>query len=79
MDLDDVLYYVGDWDKYQFLLLWLICLPACIPCGFNAFSQVFMDLTPSHWCKVPELINGNFSIQERKEISIPKIVSEFAI
>lgn len=40
MDLDDILPYVGDWNKYQHMLLWLVCLPVCIPCGFTAFNQV---------------------------------------
>jgi len=76
MDLDDILPHVGDWNKYQHVLLWLVCLPACIPCGFNGFVQIFLDRTPDHWCKVPQLITANLSAAERKEISIPKIVSE---
>lgn len=75
MDLDDVLPHVGDWNKYQHLLLWVVLLPACIPCGFTAFNQVFMDLSPTHWCRVPELIEADWSVAQRKAASIPKSVT----
>ena len=74
MDLDDVLHHAGDWGKYQHLLLWLVCLPACIPCGFAAFNQVFMDRIPDAWCKIPELMSGEWSAENRKAVSIPKSV-----
>ena len=80
MDLDDVLHQIGDWDRYQHLLLWLVCLPACIPCGFNAFNQVFMDRTPDHWCRVPQLMDDfNLTLQQRKSLSIPQQVSCFKV
>ncbi|CAG0879578.1 unnamed protein product [Cyprideis torosa] len=41
-DFDDLLPYVGEYGRYQQLLIWLVCLPACIPCGFHAFNQLFM-------------------------------------
>ena len=74
MDLDDVLHHAGDWGKYQHLLLWLVCLPACIPCGFAAFNQVFMDRMPNAWCKIPELLSAEWSPENRKKVSIPKLV-----
>lgn len=52
MDMDDLLPQVGEFGLYQKLLLWLICLPACFPCGFGAFNQLFMTDVPDHWCKV---------------------------
>lgn len=41
-DLDELLPSIGEFGKYQKLLLWFVCLPACIPCGFCAFNQIFM-------------------------------------
>ncbi|KAF4524309.1 hypothetical protein B566_EDAN005365 [Ephemera danica] len=55
MDLDDLLPHVGEFGRYQKLLIWLVCLPACIPCGFCAFNQLFMAEVPPHWCRVPAL------------------------
>ncbi|KAL1512614.1 hypothetical protein ABEB36_002177 [Hypothenemus hampei] len=75
MDLDDVLPQIGEFGKYQKLMLWLICLPACFPCGFCAFNQLFMTDTPNdYWCFVPQL--QNFSIDMRKIIAIPKIAND---
>ncbi|CAG2054257.1 unnamed protein product, partial [Timema podura] len=55
MDLDDLLPQIGEFGRYQKLLLWLVCLPACVPCGFCAFNQLFMADTPDHWCWVDDL------------------------
>ncbi|XP_022124534.2 carcinine transporter [Pieris rapae] len=70
IDLDDLLPKIGEFGLYQKCLLWLVCLPACLPCGFCAFNQLFMTDTPDHWCQVPQL--SNFSLEERKMMSIPK-------
>ncbi|KAK4879042.1 hypothetical protein RN001_007188 [Aquatica leii] len=69
IDLDDILPQVGEFGKYQKLMLWLVCLPACIPCGFCAFNQLFMADVPDHWCFVPAL--SNFTQFERKALGIP--------
>ncbi|XP_049869757.1 carcinine transporter [Pectinophora gossypiella] len=71
IDLDDLLPKIGEFDIYQKLLLWLVCLPACLPCGFCAFNQLFMTDVPEHWCKVPELMALNLTQQQRKALSIP--------
>ncbi|XP_050361556.1 carcinine transporter [Nymphalis io] len=70
IDLDDVLPKIGEFGIYQKFLLWFVCLPACLPCGFCAFNQLFMTDTPDHWCKVPEL--QNMTQINRKILSIPR-------
>jgi hypothetical protein len=55
MDLDDVLPHVGEFGRYQKLVLWFILLPGTFPCGFHAYNQLFMAATPEHWCKVDGL------------------------
>lgn len=67
--MDDLLPQVGEFGKYQKLMLWLVCLPACFPCGFCAFNQLFMAEVPPHWCNVPEL--SNLSLELKKKLSIP--------
>ncbi|XP_026757345.2 carcinine transporter [Galleria mellonella] len=69
IDLDDLLPKIGEFGLYQKLLLWLVCLPACLPCGFCAFNQLFMTDVPDHWCLVPAL--QNLTIKDRKLLSIP--------
>ncbi|OXU30134.1 hypothetical protein TSAR_016133 [Trichomalopsis sarcophagae] len=70
-DLDDLLPILGEFGRYQKQLLWFICLPACLPCGFCAFNQLFMSNTPSHWCNIPEL--GTLNMSMRKMIAIPTV------
>ncbi|KAG7162834.1 Carcinine transporter-like 5 [Homarus americanus] len=71
MDFDDLLPHVGEFGRYQKLLIFLICLPACIPCGFHAFNQLFMSPSPPHWCRVPELEGLGLTVQEVRNLSIP--------
>ncbi|XP_076643679.1 carcinine transporter [Halictus rubicundus] len=68
-DLDDLLPTVGEFGTYQKKLLWLVCLPACLPCGFCAFNQLFMANTPPHWCRVPGL--ENLDVSRRRRLAIP--------
>ncbi|CAH0603079.1 unnamed protein product [Chrysodeixis includens] len=72
IDLDDLLPKIGEFGLYQKLLLWLVCLPACLPCGFCAFNQLFMTDVPDHWCRVPELELLNLTQLQRKMLSIPR-------
>ncbi|XP_045486894.1 beta-alanine transporter-like [Pieris rapae] len=73
MDFDAILEDVGEFSRFQKLVIYLILLPAVIPCGFHAYSQLFMAGDVKHWCKVPDLegldveLTKNFSIpQERR-------------
>ncbi|XP_053593908.1 carcinine transporter [Microplitis demolitor] len=68
-DLDDLLPIVGEFGHYQKKLLWLVCLPACLPCGFCAFNQLFMASTPPHWCRVPGL--DALDPSRRQRLAIP--------
>ncbi|CAH0546488.1 unnamed protein product [Brassicogethes aeneus] len=69
MNLDDVLPTVGEFGKYQKLVLWFILLPGVFPCGFHAYNQLFMAATPDHWCKIVELPDAN--PKELRNLSIP--------
>lgn len=53
MDFDDILPLVGEFDTYQKLMILLVMLPGTIPCGFNAYNQLFMATAVDHWCKIP--------------------------
>lgn len=75
VDLDDLLPEVGEFGRYQKLLICLVCLPACVPCGFSAFNQLFMADPAPHWCSVPSLSQLNPDL--RRYLSIPREVGDF--
>ncbi|KAK4876683.1 hypothetical protein RN001_009189 [Aquatica leii] len=70
MDLDEILLEIGEFGRYQKLILWLILLPSVFPCGFHAYNQLFMAAKPDHWCRVPEL--KNLTTDLAKNLSIPQ-------
>ncbi|KAJ3635442.1 hypothetical protein MTP99_008350 [Tenebrio molitor] len=72
MDLDDVLPHVGEFGRYQKLVLWFILLPGTFPCGFHAYNQLFMAATPEHWCKVDGLDQHDPKLV--RNISVPTAV-----
>uniref|UniRef100_A0A336LNX3 CSON007163 protein n=1 Tax=Culicoides sonorensis TaxID=179676 RepID=A0A336LNX3_CULSO len=70
-DLDDLLPIIGEFGKYQKYLLFFICLPACIPCGFCAFNQVFMTDSPvDYWCATNN-VTVDLNQTELKRFTIP--------
>ncbi|VEN36260.1 unnamed protein product [Callosobruchus maculatus] len=69
MDLDEVLPSVGEYGKYQKLVLWFVLLPGVFPCGFHAYNQLFMAATPDHWCYVPDL--AQMEKENARNLSIP--------
>jgi hypothetical protein len=44
MDFDEILKDVGEFGRYQQLLLIFIILPACLPGAFHGFSQVLFRI-----------------------------------
>ena len=67
MDFDTMLHRVGDFDRYQKFIYFLICLPASFPSAWTAFNQVFVAAVPDHWCNigVPEGSDDYESIKNR--------------
>ncbi|XP_011344012.1 carcinine transporter isoform X2 [Ooceraea biroi] len=69
---DDILPYVGDFGRYQWLLL-LSLLPYSVAYATLYFSQFFLTLVPQeHWCRIEDLVSLNLTQEERVRISIPK-------
>ncbi|XP_076054880.1 beta-alanine transporter isoform X2 [Oratosquilla oratoria] len=71
MDFDEILPDIGEFGKYQKMILWLVLLPGVMPCGFHAYNQLFMTTEPEYWCQVPQLQRANLSDDVLKAFSIP--------
>ncbi|OQV25360.1 Carcinine [Hypsibius exemplaris] len=70
MEFDDILLDVGDFGKYQILILCCLCLPLCFFSGIQCFLQLFLAAPPKdYWCRIPELSAFNSTIQ--LDLSIP--------
>ncbi|XP_055333871.1 beta-alanine transporter-like [Paramacrobiotus metropolitanus] len=67
MDFDVILRDVGEFGRYQILLLIFVIIPACVPGGMHSFSQLFLVATPKHSCHIP--IN---STQFNSSLFIPR-------
>ncbi|GAV03916.1 hypothetical protein RvY_14280 [Ramazzottius varieornatus] len=62
MEFDDILLDVGDYSRYQLLVLFCFCLPMCIFSGLHAFIQLFLSAPPQdYWCTVSPLSTLNKS------------------
>jgi hypothetical protein len=54
VDFDDMLPHLGEFGRYQ-KMLFLLLAPFMFFVAFVYFSQIFITLTPDHWCRVPGL------------------------
>lgn len=64
-NFDDVLPYVGEAGRYQWLLF-ILLLPFTVVYAFLYFTQFFLTLTPEeHWCTIPELDRWNLTDLEK--------------
>ncbi|XP_046391762.1 solute carrier family 22 member 13-like [Ischnura elegans] len=68
-DFDDLLPLVGEFGLYQ-KVLFLLLAPFCFFVGYVYFSQIFITLTPDHWCKVPGL--EALTAEQRRALAIPR-------
>ncbi|XP_076034398.1 solute carrier family 22 member 1-like [Oratosquilla oratoria] len=73
VDFDDVLPHVGEFGKYQWGLFAALA-PFCANMAFVYITQIFLTLTPDHWCRVPELEGVNLTQEEKISLSIPVTV-----
>jgi len=73
LDFDEVLPHIGEIGTYQITLYLLLCIPACLPAAFLAFSQVFLSAEPAHWCAQPELdeLDPPLNISQRLRLVSP--------
>ncbi|XP_065335595.1 organic cation transporter protein-like [Cloeon dipterum] len=68
VEFDDLLPHLGEFGRYQ-KLLFLLLAPFMFFVAFVYFSQIFITLTPDHWCHIPEL--EFLTPEERIRLAIP--------
>ncbi|KAF2348287.1 Transposase type 1 [Trinorchestia longiramus] len=73
MDFDQELDKVGCWGAYQRLVLYSLLMPATLPVAFHAYNQLFMAITPPHWCAHPLIhtLAPHLSQHARMNLTIP--------
>ncbi|GAV03917.1 hypothetical protein RvY_14281 [Ramazzottius varieornatus] len=73
MDFDDILQDIGEFGRYQQLLLIIVILPSLIPGGFHGFSQIFSVGVPEdYWCRLPPSLCQNFTENDAKKYFLPQ-------
>ncbi len=63
MDFEDVLKQVGDFGKFQKIMIILFVMPTATINILNDY--LFMMSTPDHWCFVPQLANLSYELQHQ--------------
>ncbi|KAK2704056.1 organic cation transporter protein-like [Artemia franciscana] len=74
-DFDDVLPYIGSFGRYQ-KFLFLLTAPFLIFLSFVYFSQVFITLTPDHYCDVDLPQGHGLTEEEIKNLTLPLVYSD---
>lgn len=71
MDFEDILLDVGDSGRYQKSLILLYLLPTATLLPWFSMNVLFMVSVPDHWCKVPEVVSSNLTIEQQRLLISP--------
>ena len=71
-DFDQLLAIVGEYGKYQKKLVYLFIYPMGVVLPFFIMVFFFQVAVPSHWCHVEGRERLGFSVEEWKNLTIPK-------
>ena len=76
MNTDDILKKIGEFGKYQFLILLLVGLTSNLG-ALSAYAIVFMAATPEHRCAISMNTSDTFEIQNRNhELLVNKYIAK---
>lgn len=65
MDFEDILSSVGDFGRFQSILVYLIFVPISTLVPFFEMANIFFVSSPDHWCHVSQLVNHSMVDQKR--------------
>ncbi|XP_069188211.1 carcinine transporter-like [Procambarus clarkii] len=74
-DFDAIFDHIGGFGRYQMVLFTVNCMMNSF-LAFVYFGQIFMTLTPPHWCRAPPDLQGlNLTEEQLKDLTIPRDAS----
>ncbi|XP_069188486.1 organic cation transporter protein isoform X1 [Procambarus clarkii] len=74
-DFDSIFVHIGGFGRYQMVLFTVNCMMNSF-LAFVYFGQIFMTLTPPHWCRAPPDLQGlNLTEEQLKDLTIPRDAS----
>ncbi|KAM7314525.1 solute carrier family 22 member 6 [Ixodes scapularis] len=73
MLFEEALQLVGDFGVFQYLLIVYLCVFVAPLRVLPLFAHIFSLLEPPHWCRNPFLEGFNFTRDEIRNMSIPKM------
>lgn len=71
MDFEDILSDVGGFGLYQKLLVVIFLLPSFVVIPWFSMNSIFVNNSPDHWCRVPELMYSNLTALDRQRLVRP--------
>lgn len=71
MEFDEILNHIGGTGRYQ-VFIFIVTSLINWPYAFDTLLVVFSAATPRHWCYEPQLDYRNLSVEEIRNLSIPR-------
>ena len=72
MDFDDILEMVGNENWFQRRLIFILVYPVSFLLAWMVLNILFMVSVPNHWCHVPGREMYNMSLDQWKNLTIPR-------
>ena len=72
MNYEDALRNIGAFGRYQRLTVLLGAL-LCFGAASSTYGYVFITAFVDHWCYIPELARFNLTVEQKRDLSLPKI------
>ena len=72
VDFDDILEMVGNANWFQRRLIYVLVYPVSFLLAWMVLNILFMVSVPDHWCLVPGREMYNMTLQQWKNLTIPR-------
>ena len=79
VQFEDILEQVGNYGPYQKQLIYRFLIPIVTMWSFFSMGHLFQLATPDHWCRVPGRQNFGFTVDEWKNLTLPRYTVDFTL